>query len=99
MAMRSGTKSNKTGYRGVYIDQRHKERPFRAKIFANGKSYRLGGFKTAEEAGRAYDRMAFKLWGSEAILNFPHPVWKNPLIDFNTPKSAWEQLQQINADR
>jgi hypothetical protein len=60
-------KDNKTGYKGVFFNKKY--RVFQTHIMIDGK-YKYGGsFKTAKEAGLAYNYLATKHYGDFASLN------------------------------
>lgn len=60
---------NSTGFRGV---RRQRSGGYQALIMSgNNMRLGLGTYSTAEEAGRAYDAAAKKMFGEFATLNFP----------------------------
>lgn len=56
-------------YKGVCLDKQNNK--WSAYIGCAGKKIRLGRFMSEEEAARAYDEAAAKLFGDFAKLNFP----------------------------
>lgn len=58
---------NTSGYKGVMTNKRR----WRFSIQSHGRRITKGGFKTAEDAARAYDAAAKILHGEYAYLNFP----------------------------
>lgn len=63
-------RENKTGYIGVQYER--KTGKYRACITIARTVVRLGRYKTAEDAARAYDAMAKKHFKQYAKLNFPN---------------------------
>ncbi len=57
--------TSKTGYTGVYIENKK----YRAIITINGKAVHIGMFDTPEEAARAYNKRAKEVYGDMAKLN------------------------------
>ena len=54
--------TNKSGFKGVNFCKQQKR--WRADITSQGKRYNLGRYDTKEEAKKAYDKKAKKLFGS-----------------------------------
>lgn len=66
-----------TGFKGVTKDGKR----FRARITEDGVEKSLGTFVTPEDAAKAVDAVAFRLFGEFAWLNFPD--------DYPLPASDW----------
>lgn len=71
-SMNQVSKKNVTGYKGVR-QQKHNSL-YIARIGYKMKRISLGTYKTAEEAAKAYDRAAKKLYGEFAYLNFKKEI-------------------------
>lgn len=61
--------NNSSGYKGVGWDK-EKSR-WRAQIMVNQKNKFIGRYDTKEDAAKAYDQEAKRLFGEFAYLNFP----------------------------
>jgi hypothetical protein len=68
------------GFRGVRQSPNSKRNPFYANVAIEGKTLHLGCFPTAIEAALAYDKRAYELFGSYAILNFPNLIQENNYV-------------------
>lgn len=66
--MENRVRKNKHGYRGVF---KPKDTPhYSFQIQLNGKKFTKHGYKTAEDAARAYDLKNKELHGEFGIRNF-----------------------------
>ena len=73
---RSDNKNNTSGYRGVHW---HKDsQKWQVAITVNGTRKHAGSFSNLISAAKAYDAIAIKHWGEDAILNFPTKLMEKP---------------------
>lgn len=65
--------NNTSGYRGIWLHTRGK---WQAEVRVYGTRIFIGTYNTAEEAARAYDRVAYAAFKEYSILNFPNEIEK-----------------------
>lgn len=70
MANKRRYRNNTSGFKGVTRNS-GTGRPWQASIRANNRRYHLGYHDTPEQAARAYDAAALRLFGEFARPNFP----------------------------
>jgi hypothetical protein len=68
-----GRCSSKSGYKGVSWHSR--DMVWVAQIKSDRKPIWLGTFPDAEDAAKAYDTAARRLFGELAVVNFPQEAW------------------------
>ncbi|GLJ29598.1 hypothetical protein SUGI_0583650 [Cryptomeria japonica] len=82
-------KGRENHYRGVrFIKTRRKYAAEIRNLEKKGSRLWLGSFDTAEAAAAAYDRAAFQMRGSRAILNFPLNFGSGVYVDFYSQSSS-----------
>ena len=70
---RKKTPGTSSRFKGVTWVKHKYRQCWKATIKAYGESYFLGEFFNEEDAARAYDEAAIKIFGEFAVLNFPRP--------------------------
>jgi hypothetical protein len=59
-------------HKGVTFNKRRGK--YCAAIWIDGKSVHIGRYLDADEAARAYDRVAYATWGASCYLNYPDDI-------------------------
>lgn len=71
MRNRATSRNNRTGYKGVTVDFGSSLRPYLVQIREHGRNKKVGRYSSLDEAARAYDTAALRLYGEFAHTNFP----------------------------
>jgi hypothetical protein len=76
----STSKPHSSRYKGVCLVKRARVPTWRAQIMAHGQAFDLGWYRNEEEAARAYDASARRLFGSFARTNEDMGLLLAPLL-------------------